>query len=58
MMVPVLKVSDEDKAKEFNHPYQIIKKFYKGYLQLGDGYKRDEKVTTTKGKRNDMALDN
>ncbi|GJW65829.1 retrovirus-related pol polyprotein from transposon TNT 1-94 [Tanacetum coccineum] len=44
MMAPVLRVIDEDKDRGFNHPYQIIKMFYKGCLQLGDEYKRDEKV--------------
>ncbi|GKC08401.1 hypothetical protein Tco_1000011 [Tanacetum coccineum] len=52
MMAHVLRASDKDTAIGFNHPYQKIKEFYKGCLQLGDKYKRDEKVTITKGKEN------
>ncbi|GJZ36075.1 hypothetical protein Tco_0581892 [Tanacetum coccineum] len=44
MMGPILRVTDEDKAKGFDHPYQKIKEFYKGCMQIGDEYKRDEKV--------------
>ncbi|GJZ33647.1 homeodomain-like protein [Tanacetum coccineum] len=58
MMAPVLRVSDEDKAIGFNHPYQKINVFYKGCMQLGNDYKRVEKVSTAKGKKNDLASDN
>ncbi|GJZ52478.1 hypothetical protein Tco_0606993 [Tanacetum coccineum] len=44
MMVPILRISDEDKANGFDHAHQKIKEFYKGCLQLGDEYKMDEKV--------------
>ncbi|GKD70675.1 reverse transcriptase domain-containing protein, partial [Tanacetum coccineum] len=30
MISPILKISDEDKAKGISHPYQKIKEFYKG----------------------------
>ncbi|GJW50763.1 hypothetical protein Tco_0092114 [Tanacetum coccineum] len=41
MMSPILKVSDEDKAKGVCHPFQKIKEFYRGCLNLGDEYKQD-----------------
>nr|GEU49654.1 homeodomain-like protein [Tanacetum cinerariifolium] len=44
MMAPIIRISDEDKANGFDHAYQNIKEFYKGCLQLGDEYKKDEKV--------------
>ncbi|GJY52134.1 homeodomain-like protein [Tanacetum coccineum] len=38
---PLLKVSDEDKKNGISHPYQKIKGFYKGVLNLGPDYIRD-----------------
>ncbi|GJX42967.1 putative reverse transcriptase domain-containing protein [Tanacetum coccineum] len=38
---PLLKVSDEDKKNEILHPYQKLKGFCKGVLNLGPGYIRD-----------------
>ncbi|GKD29477.1 homeodomain-like protein, partial [Tanacetum coccineum] len=43
-MSPILKISDEDKAKGISHPYQKIKEFYKGCLNLGEEYKQDLEV--------------
>ncbi|GKD67624.1 hypothetical protein Tco_1321714 [Tanacetum coccineum] len=43
-MSPILKFSDEDKAKGISHPYQKIKQFYKGCLNLGEEYKQDLEV--------------
>ncbi|GKE20360.1 mitochondrial proton/calcium exchanger protein-like protein isoform X1 [Tanacetum coccineum] len=37
-------VSDEDKNNEISHPYQKLKGFYKGVLNLGPGYIRDAKT--------------
>ncbi|GJU96084.1 putative reverse transcriptase domain-containing protein, partial [Tanacetum coccineum] len=45
LMSPILKISDEDKAKGISHPYQNIKDFYKGCLNLGEEYKQDLEVT-------------
>ncbi|GJR51024.1 hypothetical protein Tco_1401545 [Tanacetum coccineum] len=44
LMTSVLRTSKEDKAREIYHPYQNIKKFYKGCRHLGNEYKRDEEV--------------
>ncbi|GJU44144.1 hypothetical protein Tco_1201410 [Tanacetum coccineum] len=44
MISPILKISDEDKAKGISHPYQKIKEFYKGCLNLGEEYKQDLEV--------------
>ncbi|GJZ50523.1 DNA damage-inducible protein 1-like protein [Tanacetum coccineum] len=44
MMSPILKVSDENKAKGISHPYQKIKELYKGCLNLGEEYKQDLEV--------------
>ncbi|GKA49893.1 retrovirus-related pol polyprotein from transposon TNT 1-94 [Tanacetum coccineum] len=44
LMSPILKISDEDKAKGISHPYQKIKEFYKGCLNLGEEYKQDLEV--------------
>nr|GEY55788.1 hypothetical protein [Tanacetum cinerariifolium] len=41
---PLLKVSDEDKMNEISHPYQKLKGFYKGVLDLGLDYIRDAKM--------------
>ncbi|GJX23748.1 putative reverse transcriptase domain-containing protein [Tanacetum coccineum] len=35
---PLLKVSDEDKKNGISHPYQKLKGFYKGILNLGPDY--------------------
>ncbi|GKD25799.1 hypothetical protein Tco_1232013 [Tanacetum coccineum] len=37
-------VSDEDKKNESSHPYQKLKGFYKGVLNLGPSYIRDAKT--------------
>ncbi|GJY30403.1 DNA damage-inducible protein 1-like protein [Tanacetum coccineum] len=44
LMSPILKISDEDKAKGIRHPYQKIKEFYKDCLNLGEEYKPDLEV--------------
>ncbi|GKB50818.1 hypothetical protein Tco_0901571 [Tanacetum coccineum] len=44
LMSPILKISDEDKAKGISHPYQKIKEFYKDCLNLGEEYKQDLEV--------------
>ncbi|GJS87807.1 reverse transcriptase domain-containing protein [Tanacetum coccineum] len=41
---PLLKVSAQDKLKGISHPYQKLKGFYKGVLDLGLKYIKDEKV--------------
>ncbi|GKD29077.1 hypothetical protein Tco_1239855 [Tanacetum coccineum] len=41
---PLLKVSKEDKTNEISHPYQKLKGFYKGVLNLGLDYIRDAKM--------------
>ncbi|GJR65863.1 hypothetical protein Tco_0011928 [Tanacetum coccineum] len=41
---PLLKVSDEDKNNGISHPYQKLKGFYKGVLNLGPDYIRDAKT--------------
>ncbi|GJW58205.1 hypothetical protein Tco_0104936 [Tanacetum coccineum] len=40
----LLKVSDEDKNNGISHPYQKLKGFYKGVLNLGPDYIRDAKT--------------
>ncbi|GKC05657.1 hypothetical protein Tco_0997267 [Tanacetum coccineum] len=37
-------VSDEDKKNGISHPYQKLKGFYKGFLNLGPDYIRDAKT--------------
>ncbi|GKB38333.1 hypothetical protein Tco_0883275 [Tanacetum coccineum] len=41
---PLLKVSEEDKKNGISHPYQKLKGFYKGVLNLGPDYIRDAKM--------------
>ncbi|GKA14007.1 hypothetical protein Tco_0693653 [Tanacetum coccineum] len=41
---PLLKVSAQDKLKGISHPCQNLKGFYKGVLNLGPKYIKDEKV--------------
>ncbi|GJW66350.1 hypothetical protein Tco_0120774 [Tanacetum coccineum] len=41
---PLLKVSEEDKMNGISHPYQKLKGFYKGVLNLGPDYIRDAKM--------------
>ncbi|GKB14553.1 homeodomain-like protein [Tanacetum coccineum] len=41
---PLLKVSEEDKNNGISHPYQKLKGFYKGVLNLGLDYIRDAKM--------------
>ncbi|GJX03792.1 gag-pol polyprotein [Tanacetum coccineum] len=41
---PLLKVSLHDKLNEISHPYQNLKSFYKGVLNLGPEYVRDAKM--------------
>ncbi|GKF10256.1 hypothetical protein Tco_0048182, partial [Tanacetum coccineum] len=41
---PLLKVSKEDKMNGILHPYQKLKGFYKGVLNLGPDYIRDAKT--------------
>ncbi|GJS37749.1 putative reverse transcriptase domain-containing protein [Tanacetum coccineum] len=41
---PLLKVSEEDKMNVISHPYQKLKGFYKGVLNLGPDYIRDVKM--------------
>ncbi|GJU26312.1 DNA/RNA polymerases superfamily protein [Tanacetum coccineum] len=40
----LLQVSARDKLKGKSHPYQILKDLYKGVLDLGPEYIRDEKI--------------
>ncbi|GKC29616.1 homeodomain-like protein, partial [Tanacetum coccineum] len=42
-MWPLLKVSAQDELKGISHPYQNLKGFYKGFLNLGPEYIKDEK---------------
>ncbi|GJR39932.1 hypothetical protein Tco_1215616, partial [Tanacetum coccineum] len=42
-ILPLLKVSDEDKKNGISYPYQKLKGFYKGVLNLGPDYIRDAK---------------
>ncbi|GKE31967.1 putative reverse transcriptase domain-containing protein [Tanacetum coccineum] len=41
---PLLKVSEKDKMNGISHPYQKLKGFYKGVLNLGPNYIRDTKM--------------
>ncbi|GJR51044.1 hypothetical protein Tco_1401565 [Tanacetum coccineum] len=41
---PLLKVSKKDKMNGISHPYQKLKGFYKGVLNLGPDYIRDAKM--------------
>ncbi|GJY40106.1 hypothetical protein Tco_0427376 [Tanacetum coccineum] len=41
---PLLKVSLHDKLNGISHPYQKLKSFYKGVLNLGPEYVRDAKM--------------
>nr|GEU44027.1 hypothetical protein [Tanacetum cinerariifolium] len=41
---PLLKVSEEDKMNGISHPYQRLKGFYKGVLNLGPDYNRDVRM--------------
>ncbi|GJY65927.1 homeodomain-like protein [Tanacetum coccineum] len=41
---PLLKVSARDKLEGRSHPYQKLKSFYKGVLNLGPEYIKDEKT--------------
>ncbi|GKB87729.1 hypothetical protein Tco_0960001 [Tanacetum coccineum] len=43
-ILPLLKVSKEDKMNGISHLYQKLKGFYKGVLNLGPEYVRDEKM--------------
>nr|GEX43102.1 callose synthase 9 [Tanacetum cinerariifolium] len=43
-MGPILKFSDKDKFKGIHQPYQKIKGFYKGCLELEGEYKHDQEV--------------
>ncbi|GJU43126.1 hypothetical protein Tco_1200392 [Tanacetum coccineum] len=41
---PLLKVSEHDKLNGISHPYQKLKSFYKGVLNLGPEYIQDAKM--------------
>ncbi|GJZ51273.1 homeodomain-like protein [Tanacetum coccineum] len=41
---PLRKINDEDKKNGISHPYQKLKGFYKGVLNLGPDYIRDAKT--------------
>ncbi|GJU12518.1 putative reverse transcriptase domain-containing protein [Tanacetum coccineum] len=43
-ILPLLKVSEEDKMNVISHSYQMLKGFYKGVLNLGPDYIRDAKM--------------
>ncbi|GJZ40751.1 homeodomain-like protein [Tanacetum coccineum] len=43
-MRPLLKMSAQDEVKCILHPYQKLKGFYKGVLNLGPEYIKDEKI--------------
>ncbi|GJT59126.1 hypothetical protein Tco_1002659 [Tanacetum coccineum] len=43
-ILPLLKVSEQDKLNGISHSYQKLKTFYKGVLNLGPEYIRDEKM--------------
>ncbi|GKC44868.1 hypothetical protein Tco_1062590 [Tanacetum coccineum] len=45
---PLLKVSNKDKKNGISHPYQKIKGFYKGVLNLGPDYIRDARTDLVK----------
>ncbi|GJS33050.1 hypothetical protein Tco_0531432 [Tanacetum coccineum] len=44
MIPPLLKVSKKDKNNGISHPYQKLKGFYKGVLNLGPDYIRDTRT--------------
>ncbi|GJQ98061.1 homeodomain-like protein [Tanacetum coccineum] len=44
IMGPILKISDADRSRGIHHPYQKIKGFYQGCLELGEEYKHDQEV--------------
>nr|GEV88737.1 DNA damage-inducible protein 1-like [Tanacetum cinerariifolium] len=48
LMSPILKISDKDKASGISHPYQKIKEFYKGCLNLREEYEQDPEVLSTR----------
>ncbi|GJR38892.1 putative reverse transcriptase domain-containing protein [Tanacetum coccineum] len=52
---PLLKVSKEDKMNGISHPYQKLKGFYKGVLNLGLNYIRDANETNKRLTRWDLA---
>ncbi|GJU24332.1 hypothetical protein Tco_1162953 [Tanacetum coccineum] len=56
LMSPILKISDEDKAKGISHPYQKIKEFYKDCLNLGEEYKQDLEVIDWIKRRHVLAI--
>ncbi|GKA59422.1 hypothetical protein Tco_0758735 [Tanacetum coccineum] len=43
-MRPLMKVSAQDELNGVSHPYQKLKSFYKGVLNLGTKYVRDAKI--------------
>ncbi|GJU34879.1 reverse transcriptase domain-containing protein [Tanacetum coccineum] len=43
-ILPLLKVSEKDEMNGISHAYQKLKGFYKGVLNLGPDYIRDEKT--------------
>nr|GEV63028.1 homeodomain-like protein [Tanacetum cinerariifolium] len=43
-ILPLLKVSEEDMVNGISHPYQKLKVFYKGVLNLGPDYIRNAKM--------------
>nr|GEW12723.1 hypothetical protein [Tanacetum cinerariifolium] len=43
-ILPLVKVSEEDKMNGISHPYQKLKSFYKGVLNLGPEYVRGAKM--------------
>ncbi|PWA65851.1 Homeodomain-like protein [Artemisia annua] len=47
---PLLDISNKDKENGYDYAYQKIKDFYKGCLDLGDAYKRDERVIDMLGR--------
>lgn len=49
---PLLEISNKDKENGYDYPYQKIKDFYQGCLDLEDVYKKDEWVTNMLGQEN------
>ncbi|GJX60154.1 putative reverse transcriptase domain-containing protein [Tanacetum coccineum] len=41
---PIMKVSEHDKLEGISHPYQKLKKLYKGVLNLGPEYLKNDEV--------------
>ncbi|GKC14435.1 hypothetical protein Tco_1011217 [Tanacetum coccineum] len=41
---------NEDTSIEIHHPYQKIKGFYRGCLELGEEYKHDQEVTASRSR--------